>query len=79
MEERDFDKLMASRSADAPPPVGSGSVAVECNGYAAGRGSGWVSFQGGGKKGDSRGSGPVEGHHAHQVLPHTGVEVVVSE
>jgi len=46
VDERQFDDLMAARSAAAPPPGGPGSIAVECNGYAAGRGSGWVSFQG---------------------------------
>ena len=60
---RDFDKLMTNRSSEAPPPIGNGIVAVECNGYAAGRGSGWVSFQGA-TRGVAKGS--QEGHH--QVL-----------
>jgi hypothetical protein len=45
VDERQFDQLMEQRQDESPPPFGSGSVAVECNGYAAGRGSGWVSFQ----------------------------------
>jgi len=40
VDEKQFDALMAARADDAPPPVGNGVVAVECNGYAAGRGSG---------------------------------------
>jgi hypothetical protein len=45
VDEKQFDALMAARAAEEPPPAGSGVVAVECNGYAAGRGSGWVSWQ----------------------------------
>ena len=75
VEERDFDKLMSKRSEEAPPPVGSGTVTVECNGYAAGRGSGWVSFQGASRKG-CKGSGASEGHHCHEILAGSGVEVV---
>jgi len=40
VDEKQFDALMATRAEEAPPPVGSGVIAVECNGYAAGRGSG---------------------------------------
>jgi hypothetical protein len=72
VEEKDFDKLMANRSSEAPPPLGNGSVAVECNGYAAGRGSGWVSFQGA-----TRGvaKGQQEGHHQLEVTK-SGVEII---
>ena len=72
---RDFDKLMANRSNEAPPPIGNGSVAVECNGYAAGRGSGWVSFQG-----SSRGKveGEQEGHHKVRAVAVVRVLVLFS-
>uniref|UniRef100_A0A7S2AT11 ILEI/PANDER domain-containing protein n=1 Tax=Octactis speculum TaxID=3111310 RepID=A0A7S2AT11_9STRA len=63
---------MTNRSSEAPPPIGNGSVAVECNGYAAGRGSGWVSFQGV-TRGVTKGS--KEGHHQLEVTK-SGVEVV---
>jgi hypothetical protein len=39
-----YELLCAKRRASAPPPSAQGSVAVECNGYTAGRGAGWISF-----------------------------------
>ena len=74
VEERDFDKLMAARSSDAAArrrrQRGRGVQRLR-----GGRGSGWVSFQGASKKGGA-GAGLSEGHHVHQVLPDTGIEVV---
>ncbi|KAJ1460972.1 hypothetical protein M885DRAFT_612143 [Pelagophyceae sp. CCMP2097] len=37
-------ELRAARSAAKRPPSARGAVAVECNGYTAGKGAGWISF-----------------------------------
>ena len=69
VDERRFDAYIAARAADAPPPAGRGALAVECNGYAAGRGSGWVSWQ-------ARGAGAAGVEKVSFPKNKTGIHVV---
>lgn len=39
-----YHELQNRRKAASPPPTTRGRVALECNGYTAGRGAGWISF-----------------------------------
>jgi len=43
--EEHFDALWRRRLVDCPPRSGDGAVAVECAGWACGRGSAWVSYR----------------------------------
>jgi hypothetical protein len=47
VDESDFDASFAAHRLAHPPPVGKGMVAVECAGYACGRGVAWVSYDAG--------------------------------
>lgn len=49
-----YFKLKHDRRATLPPPTKPLTVCVECNGYTAGKGAGWISFVAGGKFGAKR-------------------------
>jgi hypothetical protein len=44
VDEGDFDAFYEKHRKQHPPPVGTGMVALECAGYACGRGAAWISF-----------------------------------
>jgi hypothetical protein len=45
VNEKQFDAYVETRRREKLPPTHPGAIMVECNGYAAGRGSGIISFQ----------------------------------
>jgi hypothetical protein len=44
VDESAFDAFFKTHREEHPPPKGKGMLAVECAGYACGRGAAWVSF-----------------------------------
>jgi len=49
LAEEDFDQAFGRHRKECPPPNGAGMVAVECAGWACGRGIAWLSFDTGAK------------------------------
>jgi hypothetical protein len=59
VDENDFDSFYAKHVKDNPPPKGKGMVAIECAGYACGRGTAWISFDTG--SAPNKGKGKTKG------------------